>query len=259
MKLAWSGGREPHLSGPAVSAVGPVSVGRYGGHAATKNEDGALVWSGSDWVFAVMLDGHAGSASVDAMLALFGEAEAKLIPLCEAANGTGLLQLQRELIGLLTDGSTNRRMAAVRGETACLVCYQAGPHLLWLSIGDNTLYLLHPELGRLGQHTLTARNYFEWIGERNSLSGDIPYFSTGTRQLRQGRNSIVLATDGIQEVPGTPFEPPSAFAEAFLAEADPARALERMLAIAQAGEAPDSCTLIAWQVDNPAPGLMPSG
>lgn len=38
-----------------------------------------------------------------------------------------------------------------RGETACLVCYQHGGYLMWLSVGDNQLYLLHPELQRLGQ------------------------------------------------------------------------------------------------------------
>lgn len=254
MKLAWSGGDEPYLGGPVVDAVGRINLGRYGGNGG-KNEDGALVWSGGDWVFAVILDGHAGSASVDALLSLLGDSEQQLRPLCEAGS---VLQLQRELIRLLTAENTARRMS-VRGETACLVCYQWRQHLLWLSVGDNTLYLLHPELARLGQFTLTTRNYFEWIGERNSLSGPVPYFSTGIRQLRQGRSTIVLATDGIQEMPGEPLEPPSAFSAAFLAEPGLADALTRLLAHAQAAAVRDSCTLLAWEVENPEPALMPSG
>lgn len=252
MKLTWSGGDAPFLERPVVDTLGRVSLGRYGGLGG-KNEDGALVWSGEDWTFAVLLDGHASSQSVDAVLALFDAAEAHLLPLCTAGS---VLPLQRELISTLTAEATSRRMAEVRGETACLVAYQSGQHLLWLSIGDNTLYLLHPELARLGQFTLVARNYFEWIGQRNSLAGPVPYFSTGIRQLRQGRNTIVLATDGIQEMPGTPFEPPAAFAAAYITGAEP---LQRLLAEAQAAGVRDSCSLIAWEVDNPDPALMPSG
>jgi len=252
VKLSWSGGDAPFLERPVVDTVGHVGLGRYGG-AGGKNEDGALIWSAKAWALAVILDGHAGSASVAAVLALFDEAEERLRPLCAAGS---VLALQRELIALLTSEATSRGMAQIRGETACLVAYQSGPHLLWLSIGDNTLYLLHPELARLGQHTLTTRSFFEWIGERSSLAGPVPYFATGIRQLRQGRSTIVLATDGIQEMPGTPFEPPAVFAEAFNAGADP---LQRLLVTAQGAGVRDSCTLIAWEVDNPEPALMPSG
>jgi hypothetical protein len=250
--LAWSGGDEPFLTAPAVDRVGRVTLGRYGG-AGGKNEDGAMIWSGPDWTLAAILDGHAGSESVDVVLALLGEAAPNLEPLC--ASGA-IVPLQQELIRLLTAPETSRRMAEVRGETACLIAYHRGPHLLWLQIGDNTLYLLHPELMRLGQYALTTRNFFEWIGERSSLTGSVPYFSIGIRQLRQGRNDIVLVTDGIQEMPGTPFEPPLAFAAAFNAGADP---VGRMLGQAQAAAVRDSCTMVAWSVDNPEPGLVPSG
>lgn len=251
-RVAWSGGQEPFLKAPEMVAVGQVGLGRYGGTGG-KNEDGALVWSDDDWTLAVILDGHGGSSSVDATLALFDEAEEQLLSLCSTG---AILQLQRELVALLVNGSTNRRMAEVRGETACLVAYQHGAHLLWLSVGDNTLYLLHPELVRLGQHTLTTRNFFEWIGERSSLVGPVPCFSTGIRRLRQGLNHVVLVTDGIQEMPGTPFEPPAAFAQAYLA--DPPQALSRMLQQASAAGTRDSCTMIAWTIDSPEPALMPS-
>ncbi|RYH05709.1 MAG: hypothetical protein EON57_07310, partial [Alphaproteobacteria bacterium] len=96
-RLYWSGGDRPYLGGPSVDAVGPVSVGRYGGIGG-KNEDGALVWSGGDWTFAVVLDSHAGSASVEAVLGLFGEAGS-------------VLPLQQELMRLVTAEDTTRRMS----------------------------------------------------------------------------------------------------------------------------------------------------
>lgn len=256
-KLVWSGGQEPHLDRPVVETLGRVSLGRYGGTGG-KNEDGALLWSGADWTFAAILDGHGGSSSVEAVLEVLSAAEDRLLPLCEAADGAAVLALQRELIELLTSERTSRRMAEVAGETACLIAYQCHQHLLWLSIGDNTLYLLHPELARLGQFTLTTRSFFEWIGERNSLAGTPPCFATGIRQLRQGRNGIVLVTDGIRELPGEPFDPPPAFAEAFTAQPDPAAAIATMLARAHAIGGRDSCTMIGWAVDNPEPALMPS-
>ncbi len=181
-KLSWSGGTAPFLDRPVVEAIGRVSMGRWGGYGG-KNEDGALVWSGDDWTLAAILDGHAGSTSVEAVLALVGDAEDRLVPLC--ATGA-VLALQRELITLFTSEATGHQMSEIRGETACLVAYQHGPQLLWLSIGDNTLYLLHPELARLGQHTLTTRNFFEWIGERSSLSGSVPYFSTASASCGKG-------------------------------------------------------------------------
>jgi hypothetical protein len=256
-KLAWSGGTAPYLERPVVDRLRRVALGRYGG-AGGKNEDGALVWSGDDWTFAVILDGHRGSTSVDATLDLFTAAEPQLLPLCEAGTPSAIPALQQALIALLTSEAARERMSRVMGETACLVAYQWRQHLLWLSIGDNTLYLLHPELARLGQFTLTARNYFEWIGERSSLTGTPAYFSTGIRQLRQGRNTIVLVTDGIEEMPSRPFEPPSAFAAAFNAGPDPAAAMEAMLAHGVSKGVRDSCTMIGWIADNPEPALMPS-
>jgi hypothetical protein len=257
-RLLWSGGKAPYLHAPVVETVGNVSIGRFAGYGSLKNEDGLLVWSDPSWTFAVILDGHGGSSSVDAVLEVFDEAEETLVPLCAAADGAALPVLQGQLIRLLTSKRTARRMSGVQGETACLVCYQWKQHLLWLSIGDNTLYLLHPELGRLGQFALTTRGFFEWIGERNSLAGTPPYFSTGIRQLRTGRNSIVLVTDGIQELPGRPYEAPADFAAAFSSSPNEVSALQLMLAKAQQSQGRDSCTMLAWNANNPEPALMPS-
>ncbi|WP_417309045.1 protein phosphatase 2C domain-containing protein [Devosia sp.] len=258
MALVWSGSLEPCLSAPVITRQHRATLGRYGGTSG-KNEDGALVWSEKDWTFAVILDGHASSESVNAVLAVFEEARSDLRAICSAVDAGRFTALQRDLITLLTSPDVTRRMAAVRGETACLICYQSGKHLLWLSIGDATLYLLHPELARLGQYTLTTRNFFEWIGERTSVAGAPACFSTGIRELRQGRTIIVLVTDGIQELPTAPFDAAADFSAAMLSQPTASDGVAHLLQSAEALASPDSCTLIAWEVDNPEPALMPSG
>jgi serine/threonine protein phosphatase PrpC len=258
-EFVWSGSVEPCLDGPRIHTFGRVAIGLCGGNAALgakKNEDAALVWAGEDWVFAVILDAHASSQSADAVLELFETGRPELLALIERPQPSHV-EVQAAVTRLLL--GRGERMARVRGETACLVCYQAGGYLMWLSIGDNQLYLLHPELQRLGQFTLTVRNYFEWIGERNSLALDVPCFSTGIRQLRQGINTIALVTDGLLEVGDRPFEDPARVSREFLSSADVSGAISTMLAEVHRLGGTDSATVIAWQVDNPVAGLMPSG
>jgi hypothetical protein len=130
---------------------------------------------------------------------------------------------------------------------------------MWLSIGDNQLYLLHPELQRLGQFTLTVRNYFEWIGERSSLMLEAPCFSAGIRQLRQGINTIAMVTDGLLEVGDRPFEDPARISRELLSPAGVSGGVSSMLAEMHRLGGIDSATVVAWQVENTKQGLMPSG
>ncbi|WP_197279412.1 protein phosphatase 2C domain-containing protein [Devosia sp. A16] len=257
--FVWSGRADPCLAGPRIHAAGQVAIGLCGGNArmgASKNEDAALVWAGKDWVFAVILDAHASSESADAVLELFETGKAELLALIERPEPS-LLDVQGAVTRLLLGGVD--RLARVRGETACLVCFQRGGYLMWLSIGDNQLYLLHPELRRLGQFTLTVRNYFEWVGERSSLALEVPCFSTGIRQLRQGINTIAMVTDGLLEVGDRPFEDPARLSRELLSPVGLSGSIAAMLAEVHRLGGADSSTVIAWQVDNPVPGLMPSG
>ena len=125
----WNGSNDPCLDGPRVDAVGRVVVGLSGGNAAfgaRKNEDAALVCSGEDWVFAVILDAHASSESAEAVLALFEDGKADLMALLGQSRPSHILDVQAAVSGLLISGGSRERMARVRGETACLVCYQHG-------------------------------------------------------------------------------------------------------------------------------------
>lgn len=259
-EFVWSGSADPCLDGPRIQTAGRVAIGLCGGNAAlgaTKNEDAALVWTGADWVFAVILDAHASAESADAVLALFEAGRAELLELIGRPDPAHLLEVQAAVSRLLLAGT--ERLARVRGETACLVCYQQGGYLMWLSIGDNQLYLLHPELQRLGQFTLTVRNYFEWVGARSSLALAVPCFSSGIRELRQGINTIALVTDGLLEVGDRPFEDPARVSRELLSPAGVSGSISTMLAEVHRLGGRDSATVIAWQVDNPSQGLLPSG
>jgi len=257
--FVWSGSVDPCLDGPRIHTAGRVAIGLCGGNAAAgarKNEDAALVWAASDWVLAVILDAHAGSESADAVLELFEAGKAELLELIERP-GPAHARVQAAIARLLLEGGA--RLAEVRGETACLVCYQQGGYLMWLSIGDNQLYLLHPELQRLGQFTLTVRNYFEWVGARSSLGLEVPCYATGIRQLRQGINTIAMVTDGLLEVGDRPFEDPARVSRELLSPAGVSGSISSLLAEVHRLGGTDSATVIAWQVDNPVMGLMPSG
>jgi hypothetical protein len=244
--FVWSGSVDPCLDGPRIHTAGRVAIGLCGGNAALgakKNEDAALVWTGEDWVFAVILDAHASSESADAVLELFEAGRAELMPLMGRPGPAHVTEVQAAVTRLLL--GSGEPMARVRGETACLVCYQHGGYLMWLSIGDNTLYLLHPELQRLGQFTLTVRNYFEWIGERSSLTLEVPCFSTGIRQLRQGINTIAMVTDGLLEVGDRPFDDPARVSRELLSPAGVSGSISSMLTEVHRLGGTDSATVIA--------------
>lgn len=162
------------------------------------------------------------------------------------------------VIEILTTERAQTRISQVRGETAGLFVFQRGKFLSWISIGDNSLYLLHPQLARLGQYTLTVRNFFEWTGERDSLALSVPCYSSGVRELRQGEQVVALVTDGLLEFGERPYEAPAAFSQAILTSTDLELSLKHMVIEAQKSGAKDSATVIAWRTDCQEPGLDPT-
>ena len=71
----WLGKDAPYLDTPTVTTSQNVIIGCYGGNraaGASKNEDGALVWSAqgkdNNWEFAVLLDAHYSAQSAALVL-----------------------------------------------------------------------------------------------------------------------------------------------------------------------------------------------
>jgi serine/threonine protein phosphatase PrpC len=260
-EFRWSGSDQTYLDEPTTVAVGRVIVGRFGGCTSVgscKNEDGALTWVGPDWVFAAVLDAHGGSQSADLVLSLIEEQKARLMSIFGGGHAYDLRRFHDAVLDILTAGSARERLSQVAGETAGLFVFQRDGFLSWVSIGDNGLYLLHPQLARLGQYTLSVRSFFEWTGQRDSLSLAVPCYSSGVRELRQGDQVIALATDGILEFGQRPYEAPDAFSTALLASTDLEDSLKHMLVEAHNSAARDSATVITWRVNCREPGLEPS-
>lgn len=258
---SWSGSQQTYLDKPTILPVGRVSIGLYGGNAgrgAKKNEDGALAWVGKDWVFAAVLDAHASAESTDAVLGLLAEHKSALLPMMTDGRASNIPRLLSTILDVLTGSKAQERFGSVQGETACLICFQQGQFLGWLSIGDNSLYLLHPELAKLGQFTLCARNYFEWIGQRDSLALEVPCYSSGIRELRRGEQIVALVTDGLLEFGDRPYGHPASFADAMNASPDLGDNIKAMMLRAHASGATDSATVIAWRVMCQEQGLMPT-
>jgi len=252
----WNGREAPHSSRPETLQLGRVSVGLYGGTGG-KNEDGALIWEGADWVFAVVVDAHSSSESTDLILDVLTNVREEMLPLLEGNQSSDFVNLQRTVLGLLTSPNIQERFAQVKGEASCLICYQRGRFLTWMSVGDNSLYVLHPDLERLGQHTLTVRNFYEWVGARNSLALDVPCFASGTREMRQGEQIIALVTDGLLEVDTLPFNEPAKFSTE-IRKGDLQAALRGMLDEVQRHQGRDSATVVAWKVHCEVQGLLPT-
>ena len=44
-----------------------------------------------------------------------------------------------------------------------------------------------------------STSFYEWIGNVNTFDLPVPCYSTGIRELRNGKNRIVMVTDGVLE------------------------------------------------------------
>ncbi len=262
--FSWLGCEHLYLDQPGTTKLDDVVIGRYGGctdAGACKNEDGALVWRNAHqgWVFAVLLDAHAGSDSAAAVLTLIEETREDLVRDLALPVEKTFSSLQDHLLGAFSAPSFLNKCRSLEGETACLICAQKGKYLWWLSVGDCVLYLLHPELAALGQYALNQRQFFEWIGRVNTFAGSAPSFTVGMR-LRGGPNHIVMLTDGVLEFGNRPFETPNVLAEVVSSHAPSyEKAVQKLLDEVHKGGGRDSATVICWGCNNTESVAYPSG
>lgn len=257
----WVGNEAMFLDAVDVCTCGRVVIGRYGGRTsagADKNEDAALVWCAPDgrWELALLVDAHFSAESAALLVETVSGHAAELRAILARPLAAMPDALRSFFVALFGSPHFRAQCRQVSGEASCLICVRRGPFLWWFSVGDCVLYLLHPELARWHQHTLNQRNFFEWIGQRNTFDLDMPCYTTGTRALLAGPNQIVLSTDGLFECgrPGAHnFSDPAAVYQHFMTNRDAGpqararAALERVHALRGA----DSATLIAWSYDSP--------
>ncbi|WP_235848457.1 protein phosphatase 2C domain-containing protein [Litchfieldia alkalitelluris] len=145
----------------------------------------------------------------------------------------------------------------IRGETAFLCVVRKEKYLWWFSVGDCILYLNHPELSDLNEYQQNHRSFYEWIGRVNTFDLDVPCFSTGTKELRQGSNHILLTTDGLLECPNTNFINPIEIFKAFKLAANE-EGVRSLLKEIESKNVRDSTTIISWLVNIELQGSQPS-
>lgn len=267
-EFRWSGSNFTYLDTPDVTACEHAVVGRYGGtvsSGAHKNEDAALVWAANDgaWVFAALLDAHGSSESADLVLDRVAECEGEVARLLNCRTATvapPLSDLTRLMNEHLSDENFRRKCASIRGETALLLCAQKGAYLWWLSIGDIPVYVFHSDFVQMGQFALNQRMFFEWVGQVNTFALPVPCYATGVRQLRAGRNVILMATDGLLQCGTHRYENPRALYDLFgphLGQKDVSAAAHSALETVQVEQGRDSATMITWQIEvSPFNGMM---
>lgn len=250
----WVGSEEHFVDQLDVWKMQKVTVGRFGGNLSagqTKNEDACLAWENpaEDWELAMIMDAHNTAESAEAVMEQFLAHQEEIKGFLTMDVSFEFFQsLEALLLRIFRQKDFLATCREIQGETACLIAIRKGKHLYWFSVGDCLLYLFHPELAAMGQYQLNQRHFYEWIGQMNSFDQPVPSFSSGLRELRQGRNHIMLATDGLTECPGEPYkEAVNIFRE--FEEADGENGIRTLLKTVQKNGVRDSLTLVSWMVD----------
>lgn len=258
LSLAWLGENLPHLDQPHITTCGSMILGCYGGTTSagsTKNEDGAWLLCSVDasWEFAVLLDAHVTSQSAALIVQWCEYAQSELEQICQHPPAEAIAKLSRYLLHTFSSRSFREAAHSVRGETACLIVFRTAQWVYWFSVGDCVVYVLHPDLMRLGQYALNQRHFYEWIGQVNTFEQAVPCYTSGIRELRNGDHIIVLLTDGVLECGTRQFENPARLAD-FLkpgtSEGDLESGVRAILDQVRAEIGRDSATLLAWRVFN---------
>ncbi len=261
MSYSWVGSRYMFLDEISVTEQKGIHIGRYGGNTlsgASKNEDGLIVLHGDsgNWRLAVVLDAHHSAESAELVVDHLLNRRDELTALLDREDA--LQQLERYIVALFSEEAFRTACGQVKGETALLIVLQRDQYVWWFSVGDCVAYVLHPKLARLGQYALNQRQFYEWIGQVNTFDHTVPCYSSGRRQLRNGRNMIVLLTDGILEGASGEYDQGSTLYSALYNEHSMSVNLHGMLDHLHTTGSYDSATIICWEYDYEGEADMPS-
>ncbi|MBC6973296.1 protein phosphatase 2C domain-containing protein [Bacillus sp. Xin] len=261
-QYSWVGSDEMYLGETSVQQHGEIVLGRYGGNTsagAKKNEDGAFVWSNGDWEFAMILDGHNSAESVALVVHTIKNEYENIKILLEEPIETAFRSVENHILTLFQSDSFKQACEQVKGETACLICVRKENYIWWFSIGDCLVYVLHEELHKLGQHALNQRHFYEWIGQINTFSLPVPCYSSGVRELRKGKNRIVMVTDGVLECGERRYENSHhLYEDMYENNLELTTCVQNVLKHVHHQFGRDSATMISWDFENCTYATYPS-
>ncbi|MCR2823536.1 protein phosphatase 2C domain-containing protein [Lederbergia panacisoli] len=257
----WSGSEIQFVDEIKIDSCNHVQIGRYGGNSkagANKNEDGALVWTGADWELSMILDGHDSSESVDLVIRTIQDEGKSISKILDKPVENVFTILESHLLSVFQSAEFIEECEKVKGETACLICVRKEKYLWWFSVGDCLVYLLHEELHKLGQYKVNQRQFYEWIGFVNTFSLPVPCYSSGIRELRPGRNTILMLTDGILECGKEHYQDGLNIYKEFSDVTKLETGIRRILQHVHDNLGSDSATIICWEYINLFSAQYPS-
>lgn len=248
--FVWNGSNHMYLDEMVIKDFKGVTYGLFGGASssgALYNEDGLIILKPDDQsTLVILFDAHTSNESVTLVQRELLKHQDHLESLCQLEVEEAIPRLQEWVVSFIQTPDITQSCETIKGETAVLFCYQKDEFIWWLSIGDNSLYVFHKEFNELGQYRLNQRIFYQWIGKANALSLKVPCYQSGTLQLREGENKILLLTDGILEIKDRPYEDDQVLAKCF--EGDVKKGINTLLTTVQSAEGRDSCTAASWSV-----------
>lgn len=246
----WNGNIENYINKISISNYQKVVIGNFGGSSSQgtlKNEDGyMLMITDENKVLSIIFDAHATNESILLLQNVIKEKTAEICKIIDQEVCYAIPQIQKFFIELLTSSEIATQFTQCCGETAVLVVFQMKEYLWWLSIGDNSLYIFHKEFNELGQYSVNSRTFYQWAGQCNSLNLEVPCYSTGTIELREGLNKIVMLTDGILEIKDRPFENNNTL-EVVINAANMNASFNTVLQTVKNSDGRDNATIIGWE------------
>lgn len=253
--FSWAGNRETFVDQPDIKELGNIVLGRYGGNSSAgqyKNEDACLIWTdeSGNWEFILLMDAHNTAESAEKVLEQFEANKTGLKKLlAQEITSEFFIQLEERVLETFQGEEFLEICRTVQGETACLIAVRKDNYLWWFSVGDCLLYVFHPELAAFGQYQLNQRQFYEWVGQVNTFDQPVPCFSSGTRELRQGENHLLMTTDGLVECPGEPYSKPEQVFGEFDGKSH-VKGVQNLLEKIQENGVRDSTAIVSWKVGN---------
>ncbi|MFD0768803.1 protein phosphatase 2C domain-containing protein [Bacillus sp. CGMCC 1.60114] len=207
----WTGDEKAYLNEIHVEKLGPLSIGLYGGNTeagASTNEDAVLAWCDPQrtWEFVMIFDAQSTIERAKLIIDIICKRKEKLLQLFTYPSHLVFHHTHMYLLSLFTDEKLIEESERIQGQISCLICLRKGKFVYWLSVGECFVYLFHPRLLQCDQGRLNKRQCYERIGRKNIFSAGTPCFTSGVRELQEGINHIVMATDGIMEYGERIFE-----------------------------------------------------